>query len=62
MNPKLIAFLVLAGLMALFILQNIQTVTVQFLFWSFSTSRALMLIIVFVIGLLSGWILASRKH
>ncbi len=41
-------------LVALFILQNTETVPISFLFWEFRISRALMIFMVFVIGVLVG--------
>ncbi len=68
MNTKVSLVLVLAGLLVLFIVQNVAVVEIQFLFWSASISRALLMFIVFGIGVLSGWFLKSvfrsdkKKH
>lgn len=66
MNKKLIAGVVLIALVISFTLQNTEVVDITFLFWTVSMSRAVMLFIVFLIGLLSGWILHSlnkrRQH
>ena len=59
MNAKLLLVLILAGLLVLFIIQNVAVVEIQFLFWSTSISRALLMFIVFGIGILTGWFLKS---
>ena len=53
-NLKAYAGLGLLILVALFILQNTETVPISFLFWEFRISRALMIFMVFVIGVLVG--------
>ena len=58
-NLKLIVGLVLAGLIVLFTLQNTETVEVSFLFWKWSTPRAVMIFCVLVVGMVIGWILSS---
>lgn len=47
------------GLLVLFSLQNIVDVEVTFLFWTITLPRAILLFVVFVIGVLAGWILKS---
>jgi len=59
MNFKLIAILVLAGLVLLFVLQNAATVEIQFLFWSLSMPRSLMIFLILGAGFLIGWFLRS---
>jgi lipopolysaccharide assembly protein A len=59
MNAKVLLILVLAGLLVLFIIQNVAVVEIQFLFWSVSISRSLLMFIVFGVGVLAGWILTS---
>ena len=55
--------LIVLGLLILFTLQNLATVQIVFLFWSFSISRALMLLIVFCVGVIVGWVLPRLyKH
>ncbi len=53
-NLKVYAGMGLLILVALFILQNTETVPISFLFWEFRISRALMIFMVFVIGVLVG--------
>ena len=54
MTPKLIVFIVILMLFTLFITQNAQTVQVNFLFWHTEASRALVLIITFALGVVTG--------
>ncbi len=53
-NLKVYDGLGLLTLVVLFILQNTETVPISFLFWEFRISRALMIFMVFVIGVLVG--------
>jgi len=41
-------------LVVLFTLQNTETVPISFLFWEFRISRALMILMIFVVGVLVG--------
>jgi uncharacterized integral membrane protein len=63
MRPRLIASLLLVGLLFVFAVQNAKTVEIAFFFWSLEISRALLLFVVFVLGGIVGWFLntiASR--
>jgi uncharacterized integral membrane protein len=63
MKYKLIFSSILAGLFTIFIFQNIETADIRFLFWTFPVSRALMLFIIILIGIVIGWFLNSyRQH
>ncbi len=62
MNAKLIAGLVLAGLLILFVLQNTAVVTIRFLLWDVAVSRALMIVLVLALGLALGWLLGSQHR
>jgi len=57
LTPKAYLGLALALLVAVLVLQNTEVVEVRFLFWTLSMSRALLLPLVFVAGLLVGWAL-----
>ena len=57
MNYKVIFMLVLAGLVVLFVIQNVATVEIQFLFWSVQLSRSLLIFFLLAIGFLIGWFL-----
>ena len=53
-NIKVYFGLGLLILVVLFTLQNTETVPISFLFWEFHISRALMIFMVFVVGVLVG--------
>jgi lipopolysaccharide assembly protein A len=57
MRFKLIIGLILAAVVALFILQNVTTMELTFLFWTLSMSRALLMFLILSIGILLGWLL-----
>lgn len=59
MNYKLIAILVLTGLVLLFVVQNVATVEIQFLFWSTQMPRSLLIILLLGAGFALGWFLHS---
>ena len=61
MNWKLIILLVLSIVLVIFAVQNYEVVSIQFLFWSFQTSRAIILFGAFIIGVLVGLIAAFVK-
>jgi uncharacterized integral membrane protein len=56
MTPKRIVFLAIALLFAVFVFQNAEIATVQFLFWKTEASRALILVGTFLLGLVVGWL------
>jgi uncharacterized integral membrane protein len=56
MTPKRIALIVIFFVFAIFIVQNAQVVQVNLLFWSTHASRALVLVVTFMLGLLAGWV------
>jgi len=55
MNAKLILSAVVAGLVLLFVIQNVGAVEIRFLFWSFSASGSLLFFLIFFIGAVLGW-------
>lgn len=58
MQPfKIIALLVLIGLVAIFTFQNTQAVEVTLYFWSFELSASLLLLATFIVGVLCGTLL-----
>ena len=57
MNFKLITILILAGLVVLFIIQNVAVVEIQLLFWSIQMSRSLLMFLLLAIGMVMGWFL-----
>lgn len=59
-NKKHYPAMVLTALLLLFVIQNVSTVQVNILFWSFHAPRSLVLIFVFFIGVTSGYIFARK--
>lgn len=55
MSYKLTLSLILAGMVVLFIIQNVTTVELTFLFWTLSMSRALVMLLILSIGIVLGW-------
>lgn len=60
MNLKLYIGLFLLIVVVLFSIQNVEIVTINFLFWELAISRALMIILVFALGILIGGFLSSH--
>ena len=54
MSLKAIIFIILIVFFLIFVFQNIQTITVNFLMYDVSMPRALLLIITLVVGFLIG--------
>ena len=63
-QTKLIIGIVLLLLLVIFTVQNVSVVTINFFFWQFTISRALMIFFVLAIGIVIGLILATylRQH
>ena len=59
MKISLITALTALVLLVIFAAQNAEVVDIRFLFWKLSMSRAVLLLLVFVTGLGSGWLLSS---
>ena len=57
MRFKTYVALLLVALVLIFVFQNTQTVEVRFLVWTIETSRALILFITLLIGLVAGSVL-----
>jgi uncharacterized integral membrane protein len=57
MSFKLIFGLILTGMAVLFLIQNVTTVELTFLFWTLSMSRALLTFLIMMIGVVLGWLL-----
>jgi len=61
MKTKLgLAMALLLGVV-IFTLQNTEMISIRFLFWQFSLSRALMLFLVLGIGVLLGFLLGTYR-
>jgi len=59
MNFKIGLVAILSLIVLIFLAQNIQVVTVSFLFWEISMSRAVLLFFSLLIGFIIGWFLHS---
>lgn len=62
MNWKWILILVLLLLTVVFTAQNYEVVKIRFLFWSFQTSRAIIIFSSLAIGIFIGWITSILKN
>lgn len=61
MSPlKRVTAVLATTVVLIFVFQNTEVVLVRFLVWDLSMSRALMLIVVFALGFLSGWLSQLR--
>jgi lipopolysaccharide assembly protein A len=59
MNFKIAIVVILVSIVLIFLAQNIQVVTVSFLFWEMSMSRAVLIFFTLLIGFVIGWFLNS---
>ena len=57
---KIIIISVLVVIMVIVVIQNITMVKINFLFWTFSMSRFLVIFLLFTIGFIAGWLLRSQ--
>ena len=57
MTAKLILGIILAGMVVVFIFQNITSVNLSFLFWTMSMSMALLMFLILSVGTILGWLL-----
>ena len=58
-HPKLIASIIIAVLVIIFMFQNSETIQIHVFFWTISMSRAIMVFSLLVAGILIGWFLNS---
>ena len=56
MNTKLVIGVIALLLMVIFVFQNMEVVSVDFLFWSLQASRVVIYIAIFLIGMFIGWV------
>jgi len=61
MKFKTIIALILIALFLILLIQNIQVVTLQFLFWEISMSRIIFIPLILIIGFILGYIFAKAK-
>lgn len=55
MNYKMLFIIILAGMVVLFIIQNVAIVEIQFLFWSTQMPRSLLMFLLLSAGFVIGW-------
>jgi len=55
MNWKWIVLFILLLFLVIFATQNYEIVEITFLFWSFRTSRAIIIFLTLLAGILIGW-------
>ncbi|MFC1632115.1 lipopolysaccharide assembly protein LapA domain-containing protein [Candidatus Omnitrophota bacterium] len=56
MSWKLVVVLILMLFLVIFAVQNYEVVKIQFLFWAFQTSRAIIIFVTLLLGVIIGWI------
>ena len=62
MRAKTIIFLFLVAILLIIILQNTQVVELHLFFWKISMSQIIFTLLIFLIGLIIGFILGKRKR
>lgn len=62
MNFKLVGAYAIGIIALIFVVQNLETVQVKFLFWTMQMPRALMLLLVFLAGAATSWLVATLKR
>lgn len=62
MNWKWYLIFISLVILVIFTTQNYQAVQVQFLFWSFKTSRAIVISSTLLIGIIFGWIISNKRR
>lgn len=57
---------ILGAVVVIFVAQNSEVVDINFLAWTLIMSRAIFILIIFVLGIVSGWLIKAatrrRKH
>ena len=56
MNLKYILLLTAIILMGIFVIQNMEVVAINFLFWQVEASRVIIYLSIFLMGNISGWL------
>ena len=62
MNWKMIIGMAALILMGIFVIQNMEVVSVDFLIWSLQASRVIIYLTIFLIGAVVGWLWKSLNH
>lgn len=61
MKKKLIVILVLVGLLLVLIIQNTQNVSLNFFFWNIMMPQVILVLILFALGFVIGFLVAKMK-
>lgn len=61
-TPQKIISIILAVIIGLFLVQNLNAVQVQFLFWSVQMPGAILIFVVFIIGIVIGYLWEKVPH
>jgi len=61
MKAKVIGLIVLLVFLLIFAIQNTQSVTIRLLFFEISTSAALTILVSYLMGFLTGWLVMMLK-
>ncbi len=61
MNFRLILAYAIGIFALIFVIQNLETVQVNFLLWTVQMPRAVMLLLVFLAGAVTAWLVATLK-
>ncbi len=61
MSPKVIGLIILLIFLVIFAVQNTQPVAVKLLFWEISTSAVLTILVSYLVGFLTGWLVSVLK-
>jgi uncharacterized integral membrane protein len=56
---KFIIGIIIGIIVIVFMVQNVEVVDIHFLTWTISIPRAIMILVVFVIGICLGWFIRS---
>jgi putative membrane protein len=59
MNARSVIILILLGVFIVLCLQNVEDITIHFLFWSFAISKLLILLLTFIIGIFIGILMVN---
>jgi uncharacterized integral membrane protein len=59
---RLYLLAVVALLLVIFLIQNADTVQLVFLFWTFPTRRAFLVLGMLLLGMVAGWLLTGRRN
>jgi uncharacterized integral membrane protein len=61
-NAKLWIAATACALVVLIALQNLQSWEISVLFWTFAPSKALLILLVLILGVIIGWALPGRRR